>query len=432
MAEKYLFYEEAQEKYGSKNLLKPRPEYSYETTSNGVFFSRNKDKGTVLANGTASSNSSVIVNYFRFEVGTTYILTGCPEGGSASTYALHIDNGDIYDYGEGVEYTHNSPDAFIPIRIRVYSGYRASNLIFKPMIRIKGTSDNFVPYAPTNRQIYESIGVLKSGRTNPYQSGAKNNSQYCFRDITEYYKDGSLWDRIKSSNDFDYFDGLYPGCYFDIDTTITAPESTSTGTNRILIAGLQMLNPYQLGSKTTPHLVCCPLTHFGMAKMNDGNTTEGGYAGSKMHNDILGPVVSEGKADGTINEQLYAVFGEHLLTTKERLTKTVTTTAYNRLGTATGASTAADWYDCQSVLFSEMEVYGGTVFSSSGYDTGNAKHQMPAFMYDEELMLPWKVYYWLKDVVNSSYFSLAYGNDGFAHYNGASIAYYVRPRFIIS
>lgn len=263
-------------------------------------------------------------------------------------------------------------------------------------------------------------------------NAASHNSLLQRNDITEYFEDGTLYKRVNGTDGFEPYEGIYPGCYFDCKKTITAPGSSTTGTSIILVDGLHMLNPYQFGGTDTPHIICSPLTHFGMAQMNTTNITTGGYVGSNMFKSILGAVVSSGAASGTINQQLYYVFGSHLKTTNELLTNTVNTAAYNKLGTNSGASSNWAWTNVQSVLFSEMEVYGGTVWSSSGYDTGNAKHQMPAFEMDESLMMPYPIYFWLKDVVTSSFFANAGGYFGFADYASASNSNCVRPRFVIS
>ena len=78
---------------------------------------------------------------------------------------------------------------------------------------------------------------------------------------------------------------------------------------------------------------------------------------------------------------------------------------------------------------SEVEVYGSTVWSSSGFDTGTACMQLPLFARDKACINNRSSYYWLKDVATASYFCLVY-DSGRAGYRGAGIAaLYVRPRF---
>ena len=78
---------------------------------------------------------------------------------------------------------------------------------------------------------------------------------------------------------------------------------------------------------------------------------------------------------------------------------------------------------------SEVEVYGATVWSSSGYDTGTACPQLPLFAKDKACINNRSAYYWLKDVATASNFCFVDGY-GDANYNYAGLARsYVRPRF---
>lgn len=152
-----------------------------------------------------------------------------------------------------------------------------------------------------------------------------------------------------------------------------------------------------------------------------------------MHTATLGEVVSAGStaSGATINQQLYAEFGSHLKTTRELLSNEMTATLNNRYGSAGGASSGWAWTSCQACLMSEVEVYGSTVWSSSGYDTGSACKQLPLFVFSKKAITNRSSYYWLKDVASSVRFAFVY-NTGFANYydaNGKSG--YVRPRFVI-
>ena len=258
---------------------------------------------------------------------------------------------------------------------------------------------------------------------------ATHNSIVIHKDITEYYTDGTLWDRIAGTNGFKPFEGIYPGMYFDTGVSVNTPGQTN-GTSKIMICGLNMhWNNYN--QVRYNHLTCCPLTHFGLAVMNDTNTTVGGYVGSKMFKDILGPVATEGNSSGTINEQLYAIFGTHLKTIKEILSNSVNNTGSNRFGSTSGCSNDWEWNGVQSVLFSEVEAYGSIAWSSSGFDTGCAKKQMPAFMNCVNLLIPNGIYWWLKDVASASDFcDVSY--NGLANHVGASYSRYCRPRFVIA
>ena len=118
--------------------------------------------------------------------------------------------------------------------------------------------------------------------------------------------------------------------------------------------------------------------------------------------------------------------------TRELLTNAMEGTRYNRFGQASGASSNWTWTTCQAVLMSEVEVYGSTVWSSSGYDTGNANKQFPLFVFSKEAMNNRSAYYWLKDLASGADFC-GCGGNGRSDGGGASNANNcVRPRFILA
>ena len=273
------------------------------------------------------------------------------------------------------------------------------------------------------------------------------------KDITSYYQDGSIYRRLtgnyksgSSGDRYSLFEDLFVGDYFQMSRAISAPNQDSqfatTGTSWVTIAGIDTLmsNGDQSSGITYHHLVLVPgkgidaseKNHFGRKRMNATNVTTGGYVGSEMNTDTIGPVVSTGStaSGATINEQLYAEFGSHLKTTRELLTNAVDVTLVNRFGTATGASSARAWFDCQAVLMSEVEVYGSDIWSSSGFDDGNACIQLPLFR-NKRAINNRSSYWWLKAVASAAHFC-AVANDGRADCDGAgSTAGYVRPRFVI-
>lgn len=59
--------------------------------------------------------------------------------------------------------------------------------------------------------------------------------------------------------------------------------------------------------------------------------------------------------------------------------------------------------NAQAILMSEIEVYGSIVWSSSGYDTGNANHQFELFANSKSAINNRSAWYWLKDIASSSY-----------------------------
>lgn len=113
-------------------------------TINGITYTR--EGNTIIANGTATSSSKLSFSGYKspeelgIERGKDYLLTGCPDGGSKTTYQFYIDdNGQggskqYLDYGEGV--IVNIPNANVGDKymfaIQIRQGQVVSNLRFKP------------------------------------------------------------------------------------------------------------------------------------------------------------------------------------------------------------------------------------------------------------------------------------------------------------
>lgn len=157
---------------GAKNLLQFN---GYGTgAENGVTYVINSD-GTITVNGTPQGTSPSYIelklngnaaNIARFCDGH-HILSGCPAGGSDTAYRMYAARGGYsrFDYGDGVLLTETTQT---DVRLVVYiaNGYTANSLIFKPMIRRAEITDStYAPYAPTNRELYEMILALQSGRS---------------------------------------------------------------------------------------------------------------------------------------------------------------------------------------------------------------------------------------------------------------------------
>lgn len=133
------------------------------SNANGVEYTINADF-SITANGTPSGSISYIYLYFNgvsriidsFCNGN-YVLSGCPEGGSNSTYRLYAAAGSYakVDYGEGVLLDDTSQTGIVVI-IAIYGGYTANNLTFKPMICTKELWDISHKYEP-NTDLIDNI-----------------------------------------------------------------------------------------------------------------------------------------------------------------------------------------------------------------------------------------------------------------------------------
>ena len=263
------------------------------------------------------------------------------------------------------------------------------------------------------------------------------------KDITSYVTDGTFWKRLAGTDGYALFEDIYVGDYFKMSRAISAYERTgqyqTTGSQYVTIAGFDtMMNN---GDQVDYHHAVMiagqgfgGTQHFGKSRINATNTSEGGYKASEMNTLVLGEVTSTGStaADATINQQLYAEFGSHLKTTRELVTNAVNATGYNRYGSATGCASNWEWISAQAILMSEIEVFGATVWSSSGYDTGNANVQLPLFAFSKQAQNNHSAYWWLKNIASAESFcyitDYGYAIDSYASRADAC----VRPRFIIA
>lgn len=148
---------------GAKNVLKNTAPYGELVRTNITFTHNSDDTYLVNAENPNTANTDLYVSSnISLEPGN-YILTGCPAGGNnSSTYKLQL-TGIGYDIGDGFRFTIAQTKT-VSMYIRIWAGYVPNGLVFKPMLRrAEITDDTFVPYAPTNRELYEMILALQNG-----------------------------------------------------------------------------------------------------------------------------------------------------------------------------------------------------------------------------------------------------------------------------
>ena len=148
------------------------------THSSGVVFTVNDDM-SITANGTASGANAVFIlsmpGGFSIEAGN-WILSGCPSGGSTSTYKITIA-GTTSDTGTTGSFTSCSK---VLVRIYVINGTSISNAVFRPMVCSKAAwdiSQTYKPYRPSYAELYEMVKALQGGASlNSVQSTAQLTS----------------------------------------------------------------------------------------------------------------------------------------------------------------------------------------------------------------------------------------------------------------
>ena len=145
------------------------------THSSGVVFTVNDDM-SITANGTASGANAVFIlsmpGGFSIEAGN-WILSGCPSGGSTSTYNITIA-GTTSDTGTTGSFTSCSK---VLVRIYVINGTSISNAVFRPMVCSKAAwdiSQAYQPYRPSYAELYAMVQALQGGSSlNSVQSTAQ-------------------------------------------------------------------------------------------------------------------------------------------------------------------------------------------------------------------------------------------------------------------
>jgi hypothetical protein len=190
-----------------------------------------------------------------------------------------------------------------------------------------------------------------------------------------------------------------------------------------VIAGLNPMKgtstPYRV---TQNHVGLIVIPHTTHAWNADGKTTEvsgghgAGYMNSELHAYLKSDILP------MCNTDLGAA---SLIGHSKLLSNAVNANGYNRFGEATGCSSSWTWEaDCKICALSEVQVYGGTVWSSSGFDTGEACRQLEVFQKYSHTEIFGGEYPWLRDVVSASDAAYCH-SDGHAGRSAASDSRYV-------
>lgn len=201
------------------------------------------------------------------------------------------------------------------------------------------------------------------------------------------------------------FDDMYIGDYWTIN-----------GVNWRIAHFDYWLNCGDSGSGTTEHhVVIVPDSALYSAKMNETDTTTGGYLQSKMR----GGITYQGNL-AQAKTIIEAAFGSaHILSHRELLSSA---------SDSSGATTWT-WADSTVDLISEIMAYGCKVWANSGYDAGIDKEQLALFRHDVSRLTTRSVW-WLRSVASSVLFATV---TTFGHTSDyvASGFFGVRPAFAL-
>ncbi len=273
---------------------------------------------------------------------------------------------------------------------------------------------------------------------------ALRRSTYRGKNITGYYNGTEL---VNGKNLFKQisdgtFDDIYVGDY------IVSNTKDKWNKNIVwIIADLD--NYWNQGDQalTKHHATIIPSYMLEQDRMNETNSTlagagglegVGGYKGSEMYQTTLNNIYTQYIAPDFCKVE--ASTDCHIITYRNLVSTNVDANRSNQWGQNNGASSAWEWDDRKLDLMSEVNVYGTTVWSSSGYDIGLDNRQYAIFALRPELInqsitgisgaSTGRYWYWLKAVAHSADFASVNGY-GVANTYYASDSNGVRPRFLI-
>lgn len=153
---------------GAKNYLR-QDSYKGQSAGDEVTWTWNQSDGTIRAQvgSTALPAARVYqLNVTVPEAGTYTFTSGENSGGTSYPYDCYLHNPEtsstaIRDYG--AEQTKQLAAGTYRLDIRIRAGVSDLDTTFKPMLRPAVLTDTeYVPYAPTNRELYEMILAMQN------------------------------------------------------------------------------------------------------------------------------------------------------------------------------------------------------------------------------------------------------------------------------
>lgn len=158
-----------------RNLI-PYPYNETTVTKNGITFTVNND-GTINVNGTATDGDALfyLVSAYNLSLSEESYFSGCPAGGSSSSYLLqaYTPASRYYsDTGSGFLLPANIDVAVVLV---VRNGYTANNLVFKPILNYGSSA---LPYEPYTQSVLSLPEAVENGEWNTIDiENGKNISQ---------------------------------------------------------------------------------------------------------------------------------------------------------------------------------------------------------------------------------------------------------------
>jgi hypothetical protein len=215
---------------GTKNKLQNT------ASSTGIFTVY--DDGTVKATVPASNSQTSLALYTAdndISFDHDMVLSGCPADGSyVYKYAIYLldANGNIVMIGEdgmadeGITRVIPAGTAFRSVRILIRANIGAQTLTFKPMLCDKdlySMSPDYIPYAPSNRELYEADKALDQIKFTPETSAPTSSQRLLFTSPRSNNNLTMLVGKLDSSTNYVqfYVNGIDKGYIkFDVSRNI--------------------------------------------------------------------------------------------------------------------------------------------------------------------------------------------------------------------
>jgi hypothetical protein len=217
---------------------------SKTTTINGITMVNNGDD-TYTVNGTATDDFDIALAQYTTKQNIYYTLSGCPSGGSKTTYYLD-PRGYGYDTGRGITIINRNKDFSNYIRIVIKKDVTVNNLLFKPMFNEGQTAQPFEPYTggkpspnPEYPQEIKAVnklsGVMCGKNLFNYNTYIKNGKQLkiIIRGGKTLFRNNS----ISSPLNYKIYDinGNSLGTFYSLSFTATNPLKLPTNASYIEI-----------------------------------------------------------------------------------------------------------------------------------------------------------------------------------------------------
>lgn len=177
-------------------------------TIKDVTFTVNED-GTVVANGTASQQVTLVLTKVLSLQKGDYMISGCPRGGTTSTYRIDVWKSDWsslgFEVGNGTKISLSESIENAIVGITITKGTTVENMVFKPKIEKGKVATPWSPYGQgcvkvikCNKQLFDKNKALQKYEISGITGNVSANDLYFVTDYIrvnaneQYYLSGKL------------------------------------------------------------------------------------------------------------------------------------------------------------------------------------------------------------------------------------------------